>query len=733
MTGLDLTILFVAFGKATILLTIVLVAVLILRRLEPRWRVLILRATIFAIPIVLISSLLAPQLNFKVLAPLDSPSATPAAADSVSMNPIVNPTPVVIELNPTNSSQRSKGAFKVSWAALTLVIWGVVAVVLTFREFKRLRGVFRESNWHKPNDHVLAEWRKTCAEFGLQEPQLQIADNLTSPFLKPGIHSALVIPNSLAQPERADLLSHVFRHEAAHLVNHDALWIPAARIFSCLFWFHPFAWLLASLHLKACEEASDAEAARRGGAEPYRGALAQLALDLVPVRAPAAAFLRPPGVLNRVRAIAKHTDRRPPKRSLAAVVGLVIVSAGGVLGTIGLAHEEGGLENAIAEKLDAIVIPLVEFEETPLKEAIQFLSQKSVELATDEREPSERGFNFVLTEPAAGETPITLRLKNIPLSQALSYTAEVARLQVRFDENAVALIPSEGVAAKNAPPPSGASLPEKLIDIVIPELEFVDTELEDAVAYLQQKSVELDVNETDSNKKGVKIEFDSEIDLSKKISFRRTNISLNEALTFVAELSQCSFKITPTRILLWPKSGSEDFVVLENPSDYEAAAAPLRAADPVEFRFDRARLYDVLYLLAEESGISFFTLPNDAKERERIVTFTIHASPFRALETLTKANGVKLIYRDEIWYMRSGQELKTDAIKVHEILHNVLSDNDTEAQLKEAGIAFPIGASAVFNPFTNHLVARNTEANLDKIIHWLNEQTIEAYDKKRDR
>ncbi|MEM0969677.1 MAG: hypothetical protein AAGJ31_10025, partial [Verrucomicrobiota bacterium] len=85
---------------------------------------------------------------------------------------------------------------------------------------------------------------------------------------------------------------------------------------------------------------------------------------------------------------------------------------------------------------------------------------------------------------------------------------------------------------------------------------------------------------------------------------------------------------------------------------YEAAAAPLRTAPSGEYRFTSAVLGDVLQLLADEAGISFFSLPADSEEGQRIVTFTIHSSPFLAIETLAKANGIALIYENGIWYLR---------------------------------------------------------------------------------
>lgn len=95
-----------------------------------------------------------------------------------------------------------------------------------------------------------------------------------------------------------------------------------------------------------------------------------------------------------------------------------------------------------------------------------------------------------------------------------------------------------------------------------------------------------------------------------------------------------------------------DYAMLPNSPAYEAAADRLRQAPSGEYKFSEARLGDVLQLLADEAGLSFFSLPSDSEVAQRMVTFTIHSSPFLALETLAKANGIALILENSIWYLR---------------------------------------------------------------------------------
>lgn len=115
-------------------------------------------------------------------------------------------------------------------------------------------------------------------------------------------------------------------------------------------------------------------------------------------------------------------------------------------------QEARGTE-AILAKLNRIIIPRINLEETTLREAITFLQQQSVRLDTTGDE-ARRGVNIVLQLAPSGQadqqqeepqvspnTRITLQLSNVPLSEALRYVAELAGLRVKVEPYAVTLVP----------------------------------------------------------------------------------------------------------------------------------------------------------------------------------------------------------------------------------------------------------------------------------------------------
>lgn len=104
----------------------------------------------------------------------------------------------------------------------------------------------------------------------------------------------------------------------------------------------------------------------------------------------------------------------------------------------------------LSNKLERIILPVVDFDGVNIREALDFLRQQSVERDTFELDPANRGINFVLeiggpeSESARGilATEINLQLKNVPLSQVLKYINEITRTVYSPQDWAVAIRPA---------------------------------------------------------------------------------------------------------------------------------------------------------------------------------------------------------------------------------------------------------------------------------------------------
>ncbi len=125
----------------------------------------------------------------------------------------------------------------------------------------------------------------------------------------------------------------------------------------------------------------------------------------------------------------------------------------------------------INEKLRSIIVPKIDFEDTTVQEAIDFLTLRARELDTRELDPAKKGVNFIVRPPrtasavagagdagvdptAAGaeSLPLTgsdpaalrirsLRVSNVPLSVALGYICDQTKLRYKVDDYSVLLVP----------------------------------------------------------------------------------------------------------------------------------------------------------------------------------------------------------------------------------------------------------------------------------------------------
>lgn len=111
--------------------------------------------------------------------------------------------------------------------------------------------------------------------------------------------------------------------------------------------------------------------------------------------------------------------------------------------------------------------------------------------------------------------------------------------------------------------------------------------------------------------------------------------------------------------------------VQQNTQAYETAAANLRQAPAEQYDFSQALLGDVLRFLATDAAIPFISLPEDSAESSKLTTFSIKASPFAVLETICQANGLSLIYENNIWYFRPADDRELLG-KSYTILNNSL-------------------------------------------------------------
>ncbi len=194
---------------------------------------------------------------------------------------------------------------------------------------------------------------------------------------------------------------------------------------------------------------------------------------------------------------------------------------------------------------EKVMIPHIEFVETPMTDAVNFLEQRCMEIDPVEGGPNAVGFNVVLVGDFS-DTTITMMLKNVPAEVALRTLAELAdaNLENRGEYWTISRGRVESVVLGLK---GSEALQMKLNSIRIPSVEFVNTPLLDAIGFLRVRSEELDV-ESPAGRKGVNIVFKKAI--PETVSLLLKNVSMATALEATALVSGYRMEIREHLVML---------------------------------------------------------------------------------------------------------------------------------------------------------------------------------------
>lgn len=206
----------------------------------------------------------------------------------------------------------------------------------------------------------------------------------------------------------------------------------------------------------------------------------------------------------------------------------------------------------LLQRAESIIIPTVEFRDATLKEAVEFFRVKS--RANDS---SGKGVNIVLSSDAQNTgVKLTLSLKNVPLSEALRYTAELSEMELTADEVTLYLKKKGNSATSKqdvrvpAAAPAKSQALDKAEKIILPKVKFSSTSIRDAVEFLNIKA-----KEVDPQKQGVNIFVVPEKSgKSAQITLDLIEIPLSDAVRYVAELAGMEVVAEPSALFLRPKA-----------------------------------------------------------------------------------------------------------------------------------------------------------------------------------
>ena len=194
---------------------------------------------------------------------------------------------------------------------------------------------------------------------------------------------------------------------------------------------------------------------------------------------------------------------------------------------------------AIEKKLDAIMIPPTEYKGSSLMEAVDNLRTWSKDLDATTQDPTKKGINFMIRAPR-GFQPGTVRLnlEKMTLRKALENIAEASGTRFQIDGSGITLVPKD---TPDSPKPKDSSaLREAARKITIPVINFEDTPLDEAVAYLNEQ-----LKEHSEGAPAFTLSIDPEkVDPATRVKeLRLKNVSADEALQYFAQATHTNLAL----------------------------------------------------------------------------------------------------------------------------------------------------------------------------------------------
>lgn len=116
-------------------------------------------------------------------------------------------------------------------------------------------------------------------------------------------------------------------------------------------------------------------------------------------------------------------------------------------------------KNNLEGRLSRVIIPEIAFADAPIGDVLDYLASRAQEITK-----GETVVNFIYKgspEQRTG-TPITLSLRNVPLSEAIKYVGELSRSKVKYEPHAVVIDPNpsaEPASATGSAPAPGFVAP----------------------------------------------------------------------------------------------------------------------------------------------------------------------------------------------------------------------------------------------------------------------------------
>ncbi|HEY2837753.1 MAG TPA: M56 family metallopeptidase [Pirellulales bacterium] len=376
LAGLDSTSEFLL--KLTLLLATAWLLNAALRRVNPRWRVLVWRGCAGSVVILLGLALAGPVISLSVAPSIAqqtpaeptgidtrAPAATvilesaqnlqftpdafadgsaPSIAGDRTMSP-AGQTPIFpASYNPARTDARPW-----SVAACLWIVWGLGMLIGAMGEWMAIARFAALLRRARPADPLLvAQAKRIAAKMKCAKMfEILITSDLVSPCVVGMWRATILLPGGQKHVIEGEELMAVLAHEIQHLKNSDLIWNCLLRCVARLLWFHPLAWRTRAAHAAACDAVCDAAAANLlGDVAVYCRVLARLALRIsAPLPAAGLSMARTSSARRRIAALHRKLYSASLPRLKMTIATLAGLAATGLLGATTLTHAENGAED----------------------------------------------------------------------------------------------------------------------------------------------------------------------------------------------------------------------------------------------------------------------------------------------------------------------------------------------------------------------------------------------------
>jgi bla regulator protein blaR1 len=568
--------------RASVLALVILGVQFLLRnRLSAAWRhaLWLPMLTVLVLPVL-------PEASFGLFPPSAAKPSTVVeslgGADAILEVTEMTPQGILLRLEPAAAAAVpivpvKLNGFAVLWfaGAIGMLVAGLIGYRRNLRRIRKAATA--------PDPMLQAAIDEAALRAGLKHaPQALISPAVTSPAVTGFVRPLLLLPTGFPDGFSATEARLILLHEFIHLKRLDLPLNWLICLLQSLHWFNPLLWF-AFARLRADREAAcDARVLSMDAADhraAYGGALLKLQRT-ASIRTPSLGFVgifeRGSEIQSRIRGICAHRPKHRAWQATGAGILALLMLFGVTKGQQprpvpaevdpALPVDEAARE-IILKKLNSIIIPRLDFQDTTVEEAIDFLRLRSAELDTAETDPSKKGVNLLIVPPRPGPegaaakrlTIAELKLRNVPLGRAIQYICELTHLQYKVDDTAVILGAKEAANAQPAEAkdsPAKEAIQKKLDSIIIPSIDFQDTSLGEAIHFLRLRSIELDPEETGLNfvLRLPRPASGEPAAMPRIKELKLNNVPLAAALQQICELTNHEYSVDENAVTLSPKN-----------------------------------------------------------------------------------------------------------------------------------------------------------------------------------